>query len=82
MYVYAGVGPKADILVGNDHFRSPYFREYDYRMERIVFGSKMEVGIAGKIARTWEIGLHAAYLLNFSQAGKSEISNFKERIFY
>lgn len=81
MYVYAGVGPKADILVGNNHFRAPYFKEYDYQMKKIIFGSKMEVGITGQITRTWEIGLNAAYLLNFNKAGKSEISNFNEHIF-
>lgn len=69
IHLYLGCGPKLDILVDDDKFKSPFFSNLEgYRMDNLSFGGKLEMGGAYDYRKIC-LGLNVSYLLNIGSVG-------------
>lgn len=78
-HIFLGVGPKIDLLVSDESFNSEVYSSY-YRMKKISFGGKTEIGIVRDLERI-RLGVNASYLFDVGKESNSGSVNLKSEIY-
>jgi len=78
-YLYAGIGPKIDVVIGSSHFSSSFLDGYE--KHRVILGLRPEVGCNQNVGTRLCIGLNASYLIDFGGVGKSAYTTLISRPF-
>lgn len=68
-HLYAGAGPKLDVLFGSRQFKNQLYNEYtDFKKDRFSLGGKAEAGLVQDINRI-RVGLNVSCLAHIGDAG-------------
>jgi|WetSurMetagenome_2_1015567.scaffolds.fasta_scaffold71531_2 hypothetical protein len=79
-YGYAGIGPRINFLTENGSFKDSFFDD-TYKMKKIDFGAKIEVGINHSLNENYIIGFNINYMPSFSKSGISPLGTIYNKDF-
>lgn len=78
-FVYLGLGPKIDILLGEQKFTSSFLQGIP-RRNRVNFGTKTEAGVACDLKKI-RIGLNYSYNFNFNSIARG-LYNYQHMLMF
>ena len=70
-HLYAGFGPKFDILLGSNSFDNISFE--NFRINRYSFGFKPEIGFNSILTNKISMGFNLSYLIDIGDFAKNEL---------
>ena len=75
-HIYVGVGPSIEYIISSNKFKTCYYKNAEYKMNKVNPGCKLETGFVQNIDRI-RIGLNYNYILTINGVGKSQYNKIK-----
>lgn len=77
--VYAGIGPKVDVLIDKKYLQDFLYK--DYKLNRISAGVKYELGFDQSLTDKISVGINVSYIQNIGIMGGTEYNELTNNTF-